>query len=170
MKLSLLFALCGIGFNILSGQNVQITAEFPFGIPLLQPDSVAVNTNDLLKRDKPTVLAFWLTTCRPCQMELASYAQHCADWQQEADFRLLAVSIDFPERWPQVVQMANEKGWPFPVYWDYSRAFKSVLPGGLNGLPQVFLFDANGTLVWHHKKYAPGDEQTLFSQIKNLTR
>lgn len=152
----------------LCAQNAQPTAAFPFDIPLLRTDSTSVSTSKLLKKDKPTVLAFWLTTCMPCHAELASYAQHFAEWQKEADFRLLAISIDFPERFAQVKKMEKEKKWPFPVYWDNTRAFKSILPGGLNGLPQVFLFDKNGTLVWQHKKYAPGDEKELFEKVKSL--
>ncbi|MBV6442964.1 MAG: Thiol-disulfide oxidoreductase ResA [Saprospiraceae bacterium] len=151
-----------------TAQNAQPTANFPFNIPMLKPDSTAVNTNDILKKGKPTVLAFWLTTCVPCQVELTAYAKNFSKWQKEADFRLLAVSIDFPERFQKVKQMAMEKNWPFPVYWDYTRAFKAVLPGSLNGLPQVFLFDKNGTLVWQHKKYVTGDELKLFEKIKEL--
>ena len=152
----------------LPAQSPQPTLNYPFNITMLKPDSSVVNTNDLLKKGKPTVLAFWLTTCVPCQYELASNAEHFAEWQKEADFRLLAVSIDFPERFPQVKKLAKERKWPFPVYWDNTRAFKAVLPGGLNGLPQVFLYDKNGTLVWHHKKYATGDEAELFAKIKAL--
>lgn len=149
-----------------AAQITQPTAGFPFNILMLKPDSTTVNTSDILKKGKPTVLAFWLTTCMPCQVELTAYTKHYADWQKEADFRLLAVSIDFPERFQKVKQMAKEKNWPFPVYWDYTRAFKAVLPGGLNGLPQVFLFDKNGQLVWQHKRYVPGDETELFAKIK----
>ena len=168
MKVSLLLAFFLALSAGGSAQNSEPATNFPFNITMLKPDSTAVNTNDLFKKDKPTVLAFWLTTCMPCHAELASYAQHFGDWQKEADFRLLAISIDFPERFQKVKQMAKEKNWPFPVYWDNTRAFKSVLPGGLNGLPQVFLFDKNGTLVWQHKKYAPGDEAVLFAKIKAL--
>ena len=112
------------------------------------------------------MLAFWLTTCMPCQAEFAAYSKNFEAWQKEADFRLLAVSIDFPERFPKIGQLAKDKKWPFPVYWDSQRAFKAVLPGGLNGLPQVFLFDKNGQLVWQHKRYVPGDEAELFAKIK----
>ncbi len=168
MKYPLLLAFYFAFANSVVAQIAQPSVQFPFNIAMLKPDSTTVNTNDLLKKGKPTVLAFWLTTCMPCQMELGSYAQHFADWQKEADFQLLAISIDFPERFPQVKKMAKEKKWPFPVYWDNTRAFKTTLPGGLNGLPQVFLFDKNGTLVWQHKKYATGDEAVLFAKIKEL--
>lgn len=168
MIFRLFFLVCLLFSTAAPAQNAQSVATFPFNISLLRPDSTAVNTNDLLKKDKPTVLAFWLTTCVPCRNELASYARHFAEWQKQADFRLLAVSIDFQERFPQVKKMAKEQNWPFPVFWDRERAFKAVLPGGLNGLPQVFLFDKNGQLVWQHKRYTPGDEAALFAQIKAL--
>jgi cytochrome c biogenesis protein CcmG/thiol:disulfide interchange protein DsbE len=168
MRFSLFLAFYLVISGDAQAQNTQPSANFPFNISMLKPDSTTVNTNDILKKGKPTVLAFWLTTCMPCHAELASYAQHFTDWKKEADFRLLAISIDFPERFPKVQQMAKEKNWPFPVYWDNTRAFKAVLPGGLNGLPQVFLFDKNGTLVWQHKKYAPGDEAELFAKMKEL--
>jgi len=152
----------------LSAQNAPAGDTFPFNITLLKPDSTAVNSKAVLKTGKPTVLAFWLTTCLPCHAELASYASHYAEWQKQADFRLVAISIDFQERFSKVREMAKEKKWPFPVYWDRERAFKTVLPGGLNGLPQVFLFDKNGKLVWQHKKYAPGDENELFAKVREL--
>jgi len=166
MKFRLLPALYLLVSNVALAQNTLPTTTFPFNITLLQPDSTTVNTTDLLKKDKPTVLAFWLTTCMPCQAEFAAYSKNFEAWQQEADFRLLAVSIDFPDRFPKIGQLAKEKKWPFPVYWDNERAFKAVLPGGLNGLPQVFLFDKNGQLVWQHKRYRPGDEAELFAKIK----
>lgn len=166
MKFSLLLAFWGLLFHSLSAQNLEPSAAFPFDITLLKPDSTAVHTKDLLKKDKPTVLAFWLTTCMPCQAEFAAYSKHFSAWQKEADFRLLGISIDFPARFSKIGQMAKEKKWPFPVYWDSQRVFKTVLPGGLNGLPQVFLFNKKGQLVWQHKKYTPGDEAELFRKIK----
>ena len=168
MKFRLLPACFLLFATLSSAQVTQPTETFPFNITLLKPDSTAVNTKAVLKTGKPTVLAFWLTTCMPCHAELASYSGHYAEWQKQADFDLFAISIDFQERFAKVKQMAAEKKWPFPVYWDKDRAFKFVLPGGLNGLPQVFLFDKNGNLVWQHKKYTPGDEAELFARIKAL--
>ena len=145
----------------------QPSAAYPFGITLTAPaDSSQHSTNTLLAGDKPTVLAFWLTTCMPCMVELGAYAQNFAAWQQQTDFRLLAVSIDFPERFAKMRQVASEKQWPFPVYWDGQRAFKNILPGGLNGLPQVFVFDKKGNLVWQHRKYTSGDEVAMFEAVK----
>lgn len=145
----------------------QPSTAYPFDITLTAPaDSSQHSTSALLSGEKPTVLAFWLTTCMPCMTELGAYAQNFAAWQQQTDFRLLAVSIDFPERFAKVRQVAHDKQWPFPVYWDGQRAFKNILPGGLNGLPQVFVFDKKGKLVWQHRKYTPGDEAAMFEAVK----
>ena len=44
------------------------------------------------------------------------------------------------------------------------------MPGRLNGLPQVFLLDKNGEIVYHKRKYLPGDEDKLFEAIKEANR
>lgn len=149
----------------------QTAPELPFQVVLTTPDSLEVNSSAFWKPDgKPTVLAFWLTTCLPCQAELAAYAQHYAAWQREAPFRLFAVSLDFPERFRQVQTKARSGQWPFPVVWDRMRAFKELLPGGLNGFPQVFVFDGKGRLVWQHKGYKSGDEAVLFQKLSELAK
>ncbi len=177
MKNYLLFA----AFALLSGpafsQTIYYTQSkypvdtvYPYNIPLLDMDSTREsNSKEVLQNKKPTVIAFWLTTCMPCHRELATYSANYADWQKKANFRLLAISIDFPHRFRQIAEIAREKQFPFEVYWDRDRLFRSVMPhGGLNGLPQVFIFDKEGRLAYHHKGFRPGDEQEVFAKILEL--
>jgi cytochrome c biogenesis protein CcmG, thiol:disulfide interchange protein DsbE len=142
--------------------------SYPFNVGLTNLDSLPAATDTLFKKGKPTVLAFWLTTCAPCKLEFSAYAQRYESWKKQADFDLVAISIDWPERFGKMVEMARQQNWPFPVYWDGGRAFKDILPGELNGLPQVFIFDKNGRLAWHHEKYRPGDEEELFAKVLEL--
>ena len=44
------------------------------------------------------------------------------------------------------------------------------MPGNINGLPQVFLYDAEGNIVYHKRKYRSGDEDMLFEKIKALNK
>jgi len=163
-----LFTTAISGLTAQSAVQPQPTAAFPFEIALYKPDSTLFNSKKVLKSGKPTVLAFWLTTCMPCMAELAAYTEQYANWQKQVDFQLFAISIDYDSRFHFIAPMVQEKKWPFPVYWDRERTFKSILPGGLNGLPQVFLFDRNGQLAWQHKGYYPGFETELFDKIKEL--
>lgn len=152
----------------LFGQNPQPRVAFPFNMVLTRPDSTEINSDQVFVKGKPTVVAFWLSTCGPCQTELDAYKQHYAEWKKQVDFNLVVVSIDFPQRFRKVGEMADKAQWPFPIYWDRTRFFSGIMPGELNGLPQVFLFDQEGKLIWQHRKYWPGDELALFEQIKAL--
>ncbi|MBU6342611.1 MAG: TlpA family protein disulfide reductase [Bacteroidetes bacterium] len=147
-------------------QSEQPSSPYPFQLTLFRPDSSAVSSTRALPLGKPVILAFWLTTCMPCMAELAAYTERYAAWKQQKDFELIAISIDFPNRFRQIEPLVKEKKWPFPVFWERERTFKNILPGGLNGLPQVFVFDASGQLVYHHKGYYPGFENELFAQLK----
>ncbi|MEO6759285.1 MAG: TlpA disulfide reductase family protein, partial [Saprospiraceae bacterium] len=167
MRFPFLFALLFI-FASAGAQAPQPIIAFPFQLELFTPDSLPTTSAAVLGQGKITVLAFWLSTCLPCQLELAAYTSKYAEWQKQADFQLVAISIDYPQRFQQMARMAHSSGWPFPTYWDSTQSFRNILPGGLNGLPQVFLFDKKGELVWQHKRYASGDEEELLAQILTL--
>ena len=42
------------------------------------------------------------------------------------------------------------------------------MPEGLDGLPQTFVLDQNGNIVYHKKKYRMGDENLLFEKVKEI--
>jgi cytochrome c biogenesis protein CcmG, thiol:disulfide interchange protein DsbE len=152
-------------------QSGKIDSIFPFDITLRNLDSTLTSSGDVFKNNgKPTVIAFWLTTCYPCMIELETYVKEYENWMKTTPFNLVAVSTDFPEKFKKIGQVANEKKFPFPTYWDFNREFKEILPGGLNGLPQVFLFDKDGKLVWQHKRFYYGDEKELFAKVQEYSK
>ncbi|MEY3248673.1 MAG: hypothetical protein RL742_716 [Bacteroidota bacterium] len=152
------------------GISLPADVGFPFDVKLIRPtDSTQLQSAEVLKKGEgPTVVAFWLTTCMPCHMELKAYSNAYESWKKQAKFNLVAISTDFPQRYQEISTVAGQIGMPFDVYWDGDRRFRDLLPGGLNGLPQVFIFDKNGKLVWHHRRYRPGDEKAVLEQILAL--
>jgi thiol-disulfide isomerase/thioredoxin len=144
-----------------------VKPDFPFDIDLKDGNGQTVNSSKLLqKNSKPTVLMFWLTTCGPCKMELTAIAQKFNDWKKETDFDFYAISTDFPARTEQFYTRVKESKWPFPAYHDFNREFRFVMPGELNGLPQLFVFDKTGKIMYHTRKYTTGDEDKLFEVLK----
>lgn len=147
---------------------------YPYNILLADMDSSRFFTSEqvLAQPEKgpkqPIVLAFWLTTCGPCRAELTTYAAQYEAWRKQANFRILAISLDYPHRFRDIARIARELGFPFEVYWDVHRFFRVVMPGGLNGLPQIFLLDKEGKIAYHQKGFRPGDEQRLFQKILEL--
>ena len=142
---------------------------YPYAIDLKRSDGSIISSSEVLNyEDGPTVVTFWLTTCYPCRMELKAIKEKFEGWQQEADFKFVAISTDFEKNYPAFVKMVNDNNWPWEAYNDVNRDFWEVMPGGLNGLPQVFVFDQKGEIVYHKRKYKTGDEDVLFEKIKSL--
>ncbi len=144
-------------------------ANYPYDITLRKADGTDVNSAEvLLYEDGPTIISFWLTTCGPCLMEFAAMKKKYAHWNKEMDFNFVAISTDFPKNYDKFARMVNDNDWPWESYNDVNREFWKVIPGALNGLPQVFVYNQQGEVVYYKRKYSPGDEDTLFAKIKEL--
>lgn len=140
--------------------------KYPYNIDLVTAAGDTINSAEVLATNgKPTVLLFWVTTCVPCRYELKAIQEKYLQWQQELDFNLYAISIDLPKYGQDFYGRVAKEQWHFPAYYDFERNFTSVMPGNLNGVPQTFLLDKNGNIVYHKRKYAMGDEDKLFEEI-----
>lgn len=149
--------------------TAEIRADFPYDISLRNAEGDTLLSNEILEKNgKPTVLMFWLTTCAPCRYELKAISAKYAGWQIEADFNLYAVSMDFPRNFENFQKRVDESQWPFPAYHDTNREFRKIMPGNLNGLPQVFVLNAEGEITYHKRKYMLGDEDKLFKAVSEL--
>ncbi len=148
----------------------DVKKNFPFDIVLKDTLGNLFSTNNVLPtKKKPLVLFFWMTTCGPCRQELETIKAQYATWAKETDFRMLAISLDFPDYYPKFVERVKKEGWQFEALFDLNREFPYVMPyGGLNGLPQVFVLNEKGETTYHHRRYIPGDELELLAAIKKL--
>ena len=145
----------------------EIKSTYPYDIELKQADGTIVTSDQVFpKNGKPTILLFWLTTCYPCRMELEALSKEVPEWQKETDFNLIAISTDFEKNFGSFTQRVEDGQWPWQAYNDMHREFSRFLPGGLNGLPQTFVLDASGEIVYHKRKYRPGDEVALYDAVK----
>ena len=152
-----------------SRQKDEIEANYPFDIDLKTSKGKLVNSKDVFPQNgKPTVVLFWLTTCYPCRLEMKAIKEHYPSWISETDFNLIAISTDFPKNHERFYKTVKKEAWPWKSYIDVNREFRWVMPGELNGLPQLFIFDKNGKIVHHKRKYSIGDEHRLYAKIKEI--
>jgi cytochrome c biogenesis protein CcmG, thiol:disulfide interchange protein DsbE len=148
----------------------KIKKEFPYDIPLSNQQGQLTNSAKVLSTEgKPTVVFFWMTTCGPCRAEMAAIKGKYEAWQKEAPFKMVAMSIDFPARHEAFKERVQAEGWQWEAYHDWNREFTAVMPGNLNGVPQVFLFDKEGKIVYTTRKYIGGEEDELFAKIKEMS-
>ncbi len=153
-------------------RNVEnINAKYPFDIPLENTVREVASSSELIPNNgKPTLVLFWLTTCYPCRIEMKAIAEKYNQWRAQENFNIVAISTDWDKNYDNFAKMVNENNWPWESYRDLNREFRKILPGGLNGLPQSFIFDKNGTIAYHSRKYRTGDEDKIFDKIQSLNR
>lgn len=126
-----------------------------------------VETASLIDGKTPFILSFWSTTCKPCIKELDALSEYYQEWNEEAAFRVVAVSIDDTRSLSRAKALATGRGWSdFTLLYDVNSDFKRAL--NVIGVPQVFVFDKNGKQVYAHTGYTPGNEEELFEEILKL--
>lgn len=69
------------------------------------------------KSEKPLVVNFWATFCKPCVEEIP-YFQHTIRNQYKDEVELLLVSLDLPADYPQKISsFAAQKNISAPIAW-----------------------------------------------------
>ncbi|HCY46162.1 MAG TPA: alkyl hydroperoxide reductase [Flavobacteriales bacterium] len=135
-------------------------------VKLKDLDGNSVNTAELSNDGKPMVISFWATWCAPCKKELNAIHEVYEDWQDETGVKVIAVSIDDARSATRVKPYVDAQGWDFEVLMDTNGDFKRSL--NVNNVPQTFLIDGSGEIVWTHSGYSPGDEYELLEEIEKL--
>lgn len=131
-------------------------------------DGKTVNTHDFFKDGKITVVSFWATWCSPCKRELDLINEIYADWVEEYDMQLLAITIDDARGLTKVPSMVKSKGWEFTVLADTKQELQQAL--SFQTVPQTFLLNQKGEIVYAHSGYNPGDEIELEEKMAELIK
>jgi len=131
-------------------------------------DGKTVNTHDFLKEGKITVVSFWATWCSPCKRELDLINEIYADWVEEYDMQLLAITIDDARGLTKVPSMVKSKGWEFIVLADTKQELQQAL--SFQTVPQTYLLNQKGEIVYAHSGYNPGDEVELEEKMAELVK
>jgi peroxiredoxin len=129
-------------------------------------DGKSINTKDLSNEGKPFAVCFWATWCKPCLMELSTFAELYEEWQEETGMKIYAVSIDDSRTQSKVQPLVNTAEWEYEVLLDVNSEFKRAM--GVNNPPHTFVVNGKGEIVWQHVGYAPGDEEGLIEAIRKV--
>ncbi|MEX1001083.1 MAG: TlpA disulfide reductase family protein [Crocinitomicaceae bacterium] len=127
-----------------------------------------INTAEASNEGNPIIISFWATWCKPCKKELNTIADLYEDWQDETGVKLIAVSVDDQRTSSTVQPYVNSTGWEYDIWMDPNGDFKRAM--GVNMVPHTFLLDGEGTIVYSHNNYAPGDEYELYDHILELEK
>lgn len=129
-------------------------------------EGAAVNIQDYADNGKITVLSFWATWCTPCKKELDAIADFYGEWQEEYNMELVAITIDTRRALAKVKPMVAQKGWDYEILSDANSELMTAL--NFQTVPQTFIIDTEGNIVYSHSGYLPGDEYELEDKLKEL--
>jgi len=155
-----------LGVFVISSAFAPINNTLP-DVEVKTLDGKSVNIQDMVGNEKITVISFWATWCSPCKRELDAITEVYEDWQEEYNVELIAITIDDARSLAKVPAMVESKGWEYTILSDVKQDLKRAL--NFQTVPQTFLIDQNGEIVYTHNGYNPGDEFELEDKIIALT-
>ncbi len=129
-------------------------------------DGKQVNTTEYTSKGKITIVSFWATWCTPCKRELDVLNELYGEWVEKYDIQLLAITIDDSRGLSKVPAMVQTKGWEFTVLADSKQELQQAL--NFQTIPQTFLLNEKGEIVYAHNGYNSGDEIELEKKIAAL--
>lgn len=122
--------------------------------------------DQIMPEGKKVIVSFWATWCAPCKKELDAITSRYADWQQEYNVALVAISTDDARTASRIKSTVLQKKWPFEVYHDMEGKTKQMF--NFSSIPFTAVFDSNGTLVYTHVGYKSGDEDKLAEKLAEI--
>lgn len=125
-----------------------------------------INSSSLLDDNVPVVISFWSTICKPCIEELNTFRDQWKEWKKEVDFKIVAVSTDDARSVSRVRTFVASRQWGFTILLDKNQDFKRAL--NVNNIPQLYIIDAKGNIVYSHIGYTPGSEAKVLEVLKGL--
>lgn len=116
---------------------------------------------------KPLIICFWSTTCKPCIQELAAINDQLEDWRAEAEFDVVAVSVDDVRTSARAKAFAKAQGWDMICLFDANQALKRAMNVSLT--PHSFVVGKDGNIAYSHTGYTPGSEQSLLDKVSKIS-
>lgn len=126
-----------------------------------------VTTASLIDHKTPFAISLWMTTCKPCLQELDATAEELIDWDGPKAPRIYAVSIDDSRSLQRAIALSQGRDWEgLTPLFDPNGALRRSLD--VSAVPQVFIYNKEGDLVYTHIGYRPGDELETLRRLRSL--
>ena len=142
---------------------IQLHAQLP-NVRLQDIDGNTVQTGSISNDDKPIIISFWATWCKPCLRELKAIHEVYPDWQDETGVKMIIVSIDQAQDANKVKPLVDGFGWEYEVLLDPNGDFKRAM--NVQNVPHVFVLDGKGKIVYNHASYTEGGEQDIYDALQ----
>ena len=137
-------------------------------ITLKSIDGKSVRLDTISNNDKPIIVSFFATWCKPCNRELSAINEVYDEWQKETGVKLIAISIDQAQNVNKVKPLVDANGWKYEVLLDPNGEVRRAV--GAQMIPFVLVLDKNKNIVYKHSGYADGSENELYEKVKEACK
>jgi|688.fasta_scaffold310222_2 cytochrome c biogenesis protein CcmG/thiol:disulfide interchange protein DsbE len=156
-------------FSLTSSTSfAQLTDMNLPSVSLTDLNGKGINTGELSKDGKITLISFWATWCPPCKKELNNINDVYEDWQKKYNMKLIAISIDDVKSTYKIKPYADDHKWEFQVLLDQNQNLKRAL--NIQNVPHTILLDKSGKIAYSHSGYVDGDELILEEEMLKLSK
>ena len=162
MKLNQILFIAAI-FTLLTAFTSDTVRKFP-SMDIKELNGSVVNTDDFINNGKITIVSFWASWCKPCKVELDAIAEIYPDWVEDYDVELIAITVDNARGLAKVPSIVTSKGWEYRILSDSKQDLQRAL--NFQSIPQTFVLDKSGSIIYEHNGYKPGDEFELEDVLK----
>lgn len=160
----LLFLTFALGLIAMS--FTVLDKKFP-SLKLKNLDGKEIDINASFTKNKLTVVSYWATWCSPCKKELDAMSELYPSWQKDG-IEVIAVTIDDIQQLNKVKPLAQQKKWKYTLLSDANKESMRTL--NFQSIPQTFVVDKNGNILYTHSGYVAGDEFELEKKLKSFLK
>lgn len=81
------------------------------------------------------------------------------EWVEKYDLEIVAITIDNARQLTKVKPLVAQKQWPFTILSDSKQELQKAM--NFTFVPQTFILDKKGNIVFDHSGFKPGDEYEM---------
>jgi thiol-disulfide isomerase/thioredoxin len=118
-----------------------------------------------LKGEKLTLIDFWATWCKPCNVAIPELNK-IYDLYQDKGVAIIGVNCDGPRSVSKVAPFSKSKQIQYPVLIDINSELLKDF--NVTGFPTLIVVDANDKVVWVHEGFVAGDTELIIAEIEKL--
>ena len=149
-------------FVLISGESLETGGKIPdLKLKLLDGKKTSIHA---LLEDGPLLIDFWATWCKPCK-KVMKHLNKYHNKYEENGFKVLMVNQDTPRSVGKVKSYIRSQKYSFYVGLDPNQKIAKKLNGLI--MPTLILIDTDGTILWRHQGYMPGEEAEIESRIQS---
>lgn len=158
-----LFILLTLCFVAIAGASAQTLPD----VNVETQDGEIVSIRSLAGK-RPLIICYWSIACKPCIQELMAINDQIEEWRQDAEFDVIAVSVDDARLKATAKAKAAALGWEFICVYDSNQTLKRAMNVSLT--PHSFVVDKEGKIVLSHSGYTPGSEIELIDKVVKISK